>query len=517
MKMAYNYEYPYTDPYRYNADWMARIVKECQDSIKNMDDKLDQLFDAIEEDVKEYLDEAMPHIVHPYVMVDDFGAYGDGEHDDTMAIRNAISYAKRNNKYVMFTAGKTYLVNDVVNKIAIRVPSNMRIVGNGATIKAGSYCSYAFVMTNDSTGQTGGYGANTNITIEGLNFDASNLVTTVIGFSHCSNIVIDRCRFTNSAGWHFIELNAVSDASITRCKFTNCNGSEATEMVQLDCASGSGGFPAFGPYDNTFTQNTRISNCLFGNYSWPSGTNVATSHVYGIGNHTNVLGYEPHQIIITNCCFENLAGAARFVCLAGCIFADNTVNNCYLGFNGQGGGRLLNVNIENNIMFGHTANISSTTHGRGINLGNNTSAANTSPNQCIIANNTVLNFVDYGIAVNGTRVKISNNVICNILGRPGESDNTIMGRGIAIGYANTDSEASGNYIRATNEGGIFLFNDEGGANIRLLNNNINSIRLVSMSTCYLLYNVIGSVVSGSLDNVKHAYNIVNGATDTSNF
>ena len=55
--MAYNYEYPYTDPYRYNADWMARIVKECQDNIKGMDEKLDRLFDAIEDDVKEYLDE----------------------------------------------------------------------------------------------------------------------------------------------------------------------------------------------------------------------------------------------------------------------------------------------------------------------------------------------------------------------------------------------------------------------------------------------------------------------------
>lgn len=515
--MAYSYEYPYTDVYRYNDDWALNKLRETEAAVNAMNENLERLYDEMEQDVKDYLDERMPHIVHPYVLVDDFDAWGDGEHDDTMPIRNAISYAKRNNKYVMFTPGKTYLVNDVVNKVALRIPSNMRLVGNGATLKCGTYCSYAFLMTNDSNGTTGGYNANSNITIEGLNFDAGGFVTTVLGFSHASNIIIDRCRFTNSTGWHFIELNAVSDASVTRCKFTNCNGSEATEMFQLDCASGSGGFPAFGPYDNTHSQNVRISDCMFANYTWPSGTNVSNSHIYGIGNHTNVLGHEPHQIIISNCCFENLAGAARFVCLAGCIFANNTINNCYLGFNGQGGGRLLNVNINNNIMFGHTANVSDTTHGRGINLGNNTSAANTSPNQCIIANNTVLNFLDYGIAVNGTRISISGNIVMNIIGRPGSSDNTIMGRGIAVGYANTDTVVSGNFIRGTNEGGLFLFNDEGGANIKVMNNDISTARLVSMSTCYLLYNVIGAVVSGSLSNVKHAYNIVSGSPDESNF
>lgn len=48
--MAYNYEYPYTDPYRYNADWLLN-------EMKSLEEKLDGLTDEAVAICKKYTDE----------------------------------------------------------------------------------------------------------------------------------------------------------------------------------------------------------------------------------------------------------------------------------------------------------------------------------------------------------------------------------------------------------------------------------------------------------------------------
>lgn len=48
--MAYNYEYPYTDPYRYNADWLLN-------EMKSLNEKLDGLTDEAVAICKKYTDE----------------------------------------------------------------------------------------------------------------------------------------------------------------------------------------------------------------------------------------------------------------------------------------------------------------------------------------------------------------------------------------------------------------------------------------------------------------------------
>ena len=41
--MAYNYEYPYTDPHRYNADWILNRMKELNEAYASLMDRMDTL------------------------------------------------------------------------------------------------------------------------------------------------------------------------------------------------------------------------------------------------------------------------------------------------------------------------------------------------------------------------------------------------------------------------------------------------------------------------------------------
>lgn len=41
--MAYNYEYPYVDPNRYNADWLLSFAKEAKNALEDYKHTLDAL------------------------------------------------------------------------------------------------------------------------------------------------------------------------------------------------------------------------------------------------------------------------------------------------------------------------------------------------------------------------------------------------------------------------------------------------------------------------------------------
>lgn len=47
--MAYNHEYPYTDPYRSNADWLLHKVKEFQATLDSWKETIDALIEALKE------------------------------------------------------------------------------------------------------------------------------------------------------------------------------------------------------------------------------------------------------------------------------------------------------------------------------------------------------------------------------------------------------------------------------------------------------------------------------------
>lgn len=47
--MAFNYEYPYVDPHRYNADWLLKFAKEAKDKLEAYKKTLDELHQTDDE------------------------------------------------------------------------------------------------------------------------------------------------------------------------------------------------------------------------------------------------------------------------------------------------------------------------------------------------------------------------------------------------------------------------------------------------------------------------------------
>lgn len=94
--MAYNYEYPYVDPNRYNSDWLLNEIKKIWETIKNY-----------------------PPVPTPdkmFINVREHGAVGDGITDDTVAIQTIINNAGEYTR-IYFPTGKYLLTSAItINK-----------------------------------------------------------------------------------------------------------------------------------------------------------------------------------------------------------------------------------------------------------------------------------------------------------------------------------------------------------------------------------------------------------------
>ena len=327
-----------------------------------------------------------------YADVTQFGADPKGENDSTVAIQSALDSGKN---YVVFPPG-TYVCNWA------KIPSNTSVIGYGARL----VCTNSnTIFTNKSDGTVGGWGANTNIVVEGLDFSAPNVnYCTPLGFGHCLNVTIRNCTFHDIKVWHFIEFNSCKSSLVDNCYFYNYGTTAGgfSEMVQLDYALNEGVFPWFGPFDSTPTQDTKIVNCSFiGTPSLISGRVPAA-----IGNHTG--SYPDWKIIgteISNCYFENLGSSLKFVHSVNLNF-----NSCYASECENGvyiGGLAYGTNINNNTLIGRSDWEQSETK-RGIYLEYINGAAMTQ-----IIGNTVKNFGSHGVTCQGTFVNGFNNHIVN--------------------------------------------------------------------------------------------------------
>ena len=325
-----------------------------------------------------------------YANVLHYGADPTGVNDSTEAIQTALRSGK---KHVVIPPG-TYICNWA------RIPSDVSVHGYGAHLIATTGNA---IFTNDADGVTGGWIANSNITIEGIDFSAPNPdYCTPIGMGHCTNVTIRDCTFHDIKEWHFIEFNSCKSCTIDNCYFYNYGtaGGGFSEMVQLDYALNSVGFPWFGPYDSTPTQDTKIVNCSFiGNPDILSGRIPAA-----IGNHTGgnwvILGTE-----ITNCYFENLGSALKFVTCDNINFNNNYVNGCNSGV--YMGGDVSFIRISNNILIGRSNWINDSAY-RGIFI----EYKNVS-SMIEIIGNTVSSFGGHGVTLQGNFINCFNNNIIN--------------------------------------------------------------------------------------------------------
>lgn len=325
-----------------------------------------------------------------YADVTQFGADPTGVNDSTAAIQSALDSGKN---YVVFPHG-TYVCNWA------KIPSNTTVIGYGARL----VCTNSnTIFTNKSDGTVGGWGANANIIVEGLDFSAPNVdYCTPLGFGHCTNVTVRNCTFHDIKVWHFIEFNSCNSSLVDNCYFYNYGTTAGgfSEMVQLDYALNSGVFPWFGPFDSTPTQDTKIVNCSFiGTPSLISGKVPAA-----IGNHTG--SYPDWKIIgteISNCYFENLGSALKFVHSVNLNFNSCYVNGCENGV--YIGGLAHGTNINNNILIGRS-DWEQSADKRGIFIEFLNEATMTQ-----IIGNTVRNFGSHGVTCQGTMVNGFNNHI----------------------------------------------------------------------------------------------------------
>ena len=410
-----------------------------------------------------------------YANVLHYGADPTGVNDSTSAIQTALRSGK---KHVVIPPG-TYICNWA------RIPSDVSVHGYGAHLIATTGNT---IFTNDADGVTGGWVANSNITIEGIDFSAPNPdYCTPIGMGHCTNVTIRDCTFHDIKVWHFVEFNSCKSCTIDNCYFYNYGtaGGNFSEMVQLDYALNSVGFPWFGPYDSTPTQDTKIINCSFiGNPNILSGRIPAA-----IGNHTDgywvIVGTE-----ISNCYFENLGSALKFVTCHNINFNNNYVKECNAGV--YMGGTVGFIQINNNILGGRSNWINDMAY-RGIFI----EYKNESSMMEIIGNK-VSSFGGHGVTLQGTYVNCFNNHI------------TYNGmHGLYVGWADFGSKYSDNICwgnnRLNEEGHLrydFFFNLT-RANLptttaigdALISNN-------KFSTCY-----IG--ISDDIENAQKSYFVMN--------
>lgn len=59
--MAYNNEYPYVDPNRYNSDWLLHEMSQTRKSVEELKRQLKNNFNAL---VLEFFNEIMPSVIY---------------------------------------------------------------------------------------------------------------------------------------------------------------------------------------------------------------------------------------------------------------------------------------------------------------------------------------------------------------------------------------------------------------------------------------------------------------------
>lgn len=189
-------------------------------------------------------------ILDDIIHVNQFGARGDGSHDDTEAIQAALDNSET--RKVLFRKGKRYLTRDTI-KIN---NSNTIINGNGAIMFP--HYTNGIVIENVN-----------NTIIDGLNFDNS-VATSAIQIKGCIGVAIDNSNITNisNKGIHVIDSSHVSmlynlfhGTTYSTCVLLDGNNSEC---INIETSRFDSFAKAISVVNSTETKSKiRISACCY--------------------------------------------------------------------------------------------------------------------------------------------------------------------------------------------------------------------------------------------------------------
>lgn len=344
------------------------------------------------------------HPINDTVTVNQFGAYGDGEHDDATAIQNALNSGYIN---VSFESERYKQNNNVELK-----NSNVNVVGNGATIFneddyiANNGADYHFFIIGDTNNWIN------NINIFNLNMEStktSDISEIQLGAKYVQDINIENCKFL------ITEIEEHKNTGITNIWF------------------------------HTAWKNIKINNCEILNY----GKTELGGSIY----LSDMEGNKCENAIISNCNIDEKSGDESIAFwgtnISGINFENNTVkdnnedkhNSMLIRV-----GTIANVNIFNNYL-------ETTSYGSLIKFGHDedgNKVENVNVNGNIIKYNKILegrsfnlfSISDYGGEKQANNINVSNNKI-NI---ESELEEIVDASSIISGNINfTSNEVNCNY------------------------------------------------------------------------
>ncbi len=190
------------------------------------------------------------HAVNDTVTVNQFGTYGDGEHDDASAIQLALNSGYSN---VCFESEKYKFSKNI--KLST---DNTHVIGNNATLFWDEKVEFKtweqFYIMGSSTSHVN------NIEICNLNFENYNVkgVESVqLLMWYCDNICINNCNFnieriegnTERKITNIWLYNEFSNITIQQCKFRNLTEGEVGGNIWIT-----------GSNDNYICNNLKIEN-----------------------------------------------------------------------------------------------------------------------------------------------------------------------------------------------------------------------------------------------------------------
>lgn len=254
-------------------------------------------------DVEKEIEPVQPVVENIADVVFNFGAYGDGIHDDTLAIQNALDYMKNSDGTIYFPDG-VYMISACL----IFYSGQTLEFSENAVLKrmaSSEPTKYMLASYTTSSSGAGAYNGVQNVTINGGTFDGNadtygNL--TILNFCHAKNVIVSGTSFVNGSYWHYIEVASSSDVLITDCTFDGVSytlNREAPidELVQLDVAKSGNYGPIYNVNgslinyvkDEIPCRNIEISDCVFNCSGSPAiGEHNGYAHS-GISIHGNVI------------------------------------------------------------------------------------------------------------------------------------------------------------------------------------------------------------------------------------
>lgn len=252
-----------------------------------------------------------------------YGAIGNGTHDDTTAIQNALNACHTAGGGTVFFPTGTYKVTDI-----LICYSNQTIDLNGSTLVRGG--TPVSIMLGYAVSTMTEYNGVHDIIIQNGTFDGglADESNTPLAFDHAKNITIRNCSFINAYGpWHDVEICACYNVLIDNCIF---EGSRKTstqgEMLQIDAHGSAGTWPwaNAGAIDGTVCKYIEVRGCLFYNGVYAPA----------IGNHTSDMNQADEFIRIHDCTFLNISGTMSAISMQGGKNIDiynNTFDTCTQG------------------------------------------------------------------------------------------------------------------------------------------------------------------------------------------